>query len=177
LDVADLTYLIESYGKDVYGFCYKLTRDKHQADDLYQETFLKATELCHKIDKSKNPKSFLIAIAANTWKNQWRKFGWRNRIAKMVEFQDDFDNESYMIDTTTPELVAISNEVYTMIDRASASLNDKLKIPLYMYYNTGLSIEDIAYSLKIPTGTVKSRLYKARKMIKEYMEVNGYEGF
>ncbi|WP_333638294.1 RNA polymerase sigma factor [Tissierella praeacuta] len=177
MNVAELTRIIEDYGKDVYGFCFKLTRDKHQADDLYQETFLKATELCHKIDKAKNPKGFIIAIAANTWKNQQRKFGWRHRIAKVVEFQDDFDNEFYMIDTTTPELVAISNEAYRMIDRASASLNDKLKIPLYMYYNTGLSIEDIADALKVPTGTVKSRLYKARKLIKEYMEVNGYEGF
>jgi RNA polymerase sigma-70 factor (ECF subfamily) len=175
LDVAELTHLIENHGKDVYGFCCKLTRDKHQADDLYQETFLKAIEVCHKIDRNKNPKSFIIAIAANIWKNQNRKFGWRHRIAKIVEFKDDLDNKSYMIDTTTPELVAISNEVYTMIDRASASLNDKLRIPLYMYYNTGLSIEDIASALKIPKGTVKSRLYKARKLIKEYMEVNGYE--
>ncbi len=177
LDVTELSHLIESFGKDIYGFCYKLTRDKHQADDLYQDTFLRATELCHKIDNDQNPKSFLIAIAANTWKNQKRKFGWRHNIVKIVAFQDDYDNTSHLIDTTTPELVALTNELHTMVDMASESLNDKLKIPLYMYYTAGLSVEDIASALKIPTGTVKSRLYKARKMIKEYMEVNGYEGF
>ncbi len=177
MDVTELSHLIESHGKSVYGFCYQLTRDKHQADDLYQETFLKATELYHKIDKAKNPKGFLIAIAANTWKNQRRKFGWRQRIARMEEFQDDFTNTSQIIDTSTPELVAISNELHKMIGMASASLNDKLKIPLYMYYTSELSVEDIASALKIPTGTVKSRLHKARKVIKEFMEVNGYEGF
>ncbi len=173
MDVTELNNLIESFGKDIYGFCYKLTRDKHQADDLYQETFLRATELCYKIDNTQNPKSFLIAIAANTWKNQKRKFGWRHNIAKIVAFEDD----THLIDATTPELVVLTNELHTMIDMASESLDDKLKIPLYMYYTAGLSVEDIASALKIPTGTVKSRLYRARKMIKEYMEVNGYEGF
>lgn len=173
MDVTELNDLIESFGKDIYGFCYKLTGDKHQADDLYQDTFLRATELCHKIDNAQNPKSFLIAIAANTWKNQKRKFGWRHNIAKIVAFEDD----THLIDANTPELVALTNELHTMIDMASESLDDKLKIPLYMYYTTGLSVGDIASALKIPTGTVKSRLYRARKMIKEYMEVNGYEGF
>lgn len=177
MDVEELSHLIENYGKDVYGFCCKLTRDKHQADDLYQEAFLKATELCHRIDDTRNPKIFLISIAANTWKNQRRKFGWRQRIAKMVAFQDDLDNASGMIDGATPEHAALDNELHAMLDMASASLNDKFKIPLYMYYTSGLPVEDIASALKIPAGTVKSRLYKARKMIKEYMEVNGYEGF
>ena len=58
MDVEELSHLIENYGKDVYGFCCKLTRDKHQADDLYQEAFLKATELCHRIDDTQNPKIF-----------------------------------------------------------------------------------------------------------------------
>lgn len=177
LDIEELTHLIETHGKDIYGFCYNLTRDKHQADDLYQETFLRATELCNKIDNTKNPKGFFIAIAANIWQNKRRKLGWRHRIARMVVFQDDFDNESQMIDSNTPEHVALNNELNTMIDMASASLNDKLRIPLYMYYTTGMSVEEIASSLKIPSGTVKSRLYRARKMIKKYMEVNGYEGF
>ncbi len=50
----ELSHLIDNYGQDIYGFCYKLTGDRYQADDLYQETFLKATELCHKMDKDKS---------------------------------------------------------------------------------------------------------------------------
>lgn len=176
LEIKEVTHLIETYGNDVYGFCFKLTRDKHQADDLYQETFLKVTELRHKIDMNHNPKGFIIAIAANIWRNQRRKFGWRHRIARIVTLQQD-NNSPHLVDVETPESTAINNELYAIVDTASESLNDKLKIPLYMYYNAELSIEDIALALKIPSGTVKSRLHKARKMIKEYMEVNGYEGF
>lgn len=177
MDIAQLSQLIETHGKDVYGFCYKLTRNRHLADDLYQETFLKAVELCHKIDSTQNPKGFFITIAANTWQNQRRKLGWRHRIAKMEVFQDDFDNAPGMIEGITPELTAISNELNTMLNVASASLDDKLQIPLYMYYTSGMSVKEIASSLKIPIGTVKSRLHRARKMIKKHMEVNGYEGF
>lgn len=56
------------YGKDVYGFCLRLARNKDNADDLYQETFLKAIELSNRIDKSKNPKGFLVSIAVGLWK-------------------------------------------------------------------------------------------------------------
>lgn len=108
MDVEELSHLIKIYGKDVYGFCYKLTRDKNQADDLYQQTFLRATELCHKIDNVQNPKGFFIAIAAKMWQNQRRKIGWRHRIVKMEVFQDDLYNESQKKDANTPESVAIS---------------------------------------------------------------------
>lgn len=177
MDVAELSHLIEDYGKDIYGFCCKLTRDKHQADDLYQETFLKAVELCHRIEKSKKPKSFLIGIAANIWKNQWRKMGWRHRIAKFVPFQDCSNDISYMDNLATPEDIMLDNELDTMVNMALESLSDRLKIPLYMYYTAEMSVEEIASALKIPTGTVKSRLYKGRKEIKRYLEGEGYEGF
>lgn len=177
MKVEELTDLIESYGNNVYGFCFKLTKDKHQADDLYQETFLKVTELRDSINSTQNPKGFLIAVAANIWKNQRRKLGWRYRIAKVISYDEEFDHISQIMETKTPELIIINNELHKLVDMALESLNDKLKIPLYMYYNAELSIEDIASALKIPTGTVKSRLYKARKLVKKYMEVNGYEGF
>mgnify|MGYP000875674685 FL=1 len=177
MDVVELSHLIHNYSKDIYGFCYKLTGDKHQADDLYQETFLKATELCHKIDKAQNPKGFLISLSANIWKNQWRKFGWRHRIANIVAFQDDFNNESSIRDISTPETILVDNELYTMVNMALDSLSDKLKIPMYMYYTAGMSVEEIASGLKIPAGTVKSRLYKGRREVKKYLEGEGYEGF
>jgi RNA polymerase sigma-70 factor (ECF subfamily) len=62
LDTADLDSLVESHGKAIYGFCYKLIKNKADTDDLYQETFLKAMELCHRIDKNNNPKVFSFPL-------------------------------------------------------------------------------------------------------------------
>ena len=58
-----LEQCINEHGKDVYAFCSQLTRNVQEAEDLYQDTFLKAVELAGRIDFGKNPKSYLISIA------------------------------------------------------------------------------------------------------------------
>lgn len=168
MDIADLSNLVKLHGKAIYGFCRRLAKNQPDADDLYQETFLKAAELCNKIDNDSNPKGFLISVAAGLWKNKRRKYAWRKRIAPVEELSDD----NYIFkDESTPEDIIISNELQIMIQTAADTLNDKLRIPLYMYYTAEMSIEDIASSLKIPLGTVKSRLYKARKVLKDILEL------
>ncbi len=75
-----------------------------------------------------------------------------------------------LADISTPEEILILKERCEAIRTAADKLNDKLRIPLYMYYTADMSVEDIASALKIPQGTVKSRLYKARKTLKNVLE-------
>ena len=63
MNIQELNELIRLHGAAVYSFCCRLAANRPDAEDLYQETFLKATELCHKIDRYDNPKAFLLAIA------------------------------------------------------------------------------------------------------------------
>ncbi len=173
----DLSEIVEQHGKAIYAFCYNLSKNKNDTDDLYQETFLKATELCNKIDKDSNPKGFLISVAVGIWKNKRRKYAWRQRIAPTEEFHDELDSGDALKVETTPEDIAISNELSLVLQTAVGNLNDKLKIPVYMHYTAGMSVESIASALKIPLGTVKSRLHKARKLMKEVLEGYDYERF
>jgi RNA polymerase sigma-70 factor (ECF subfamily) len=178
LDISELNELVSLHGNAVYGFCHKLVKNRTDADDLYQETFLKAMELCYKIDKNNNPKGFLISIAVRLWKNNSRKFARRKRLAQIEELSEHTD--SFMLkNKSTPEDIAISNELRNTIQTAADTLNDKLKLPLYMYYTAGMSNEEIAAALKIPQGTVKSRLYKARKALRNILEMEAeiYEKF
>ncbi len=177
MDTEDLSKLVELHGNAVYAFCHRLTGCRTDADDLYQETFLKAMELCHKIDQGNNPKGFLISITIGIWKNKRRKYARRKRIAPMEELDEAVTGSYTSKNEPTPEEMVISNELRFMIQNAADTLNDKLKIPLYMYYTAEMSSEDIALSLKIPQGTVKSRLYKARKVLKSILEleVSEYE--
>lgn len=168
----DIDSLVMLYGKAVYGFCLKLARNKDNADDLYQETFLKALELGTKIDKSNNPKAFLISIAVGLWKSNRRKYARRQRIAPERELNEEVANSIMCTDMSTPEDVVILRERCAVIRAAADKLNDKLRIPLYMYYTAEMSVEDIATALRIPQGTVKSRLHKARKILKEILEVS-----
>ena len=76
----ELEKWLSIYGKDIYSFCRKLTKDKTEADDLYQDTFLKMVELYDRLDIRQNPKSYLLSVAVNLWRNRKRKFSWRQRI-------------------------------------------------------------------------------------------------
>lgn len=174
MTIHELSELVESHGREIYGFCYKLTQNKADADDLYQETFLKATEFCHKIDSNRNPKGYLITITLGIYKNNRRKFAWRQRIAPSKEWVDDWEEEP-LNNSELPEDIVVRNEQKRLIQEATNSLTEKLRIPLYLYYTADFSVEQIAGALKIPVGTVKSRLFKARKVLKKIMEDNEYE--
>lgn len=171
MDIDELTNLIKTHGKALYGFCYRLAGNKEDADDLYQETFLKAIELIHKMDTNQNPKGFLISIAIRLRKNNRRKFAWRQRIAPTAELNEAVDKASLPETEATPENVVLSLELRDTIQAAADRLEDKLKIPLYMHYTAEMSIEEIASVLSIPPGTVKSRLFKARRNMKKLLEV------
>lgn len=74
MNTREISELVEMHGNAIYTFCCSLTHNKIEADDLYQETFLKAIERKGKIHQNENPKSYLIAIAIGIWKNSRRKY-------------------------------------------------------------------------------------------------------
>ena len=89
MDRIQLEQCIDEYGKDVYTFCSQITGNREEAEDLYQDTFLKAVELKGKIDYNNNPRSYLVSVALRIWKNRRRKFAWRKRIAEICAFTEE----------------------------------------------------------------------------------------
>ena len=172
----ELSELIRLHGDAVYNFCCRLTANRPDAEDLYQETFLKATELCHKIDQHGNPKAFLLSIALRLWKDHRRKFARRQRIAPIQALPEDETQWHFAgSEEIQPEEAAISREQAEAVRRAVEALDNSHRIPLYLYYTAELSIEEISTLLKLPSGTVKSRLYHARKAIQSRLEVTRHE--
>ena len=72
---------------------------------------------------------------------------------------------------TTPETEVIQKEILRQVRKAVADLEEKYRIPVYLFYTAQMSVAEISKVLKIPEGTVKTRLYKARKLLKEKLEV------
>ena len=64
----------------------------------------------------------------------------------------------------------LKQELRTQVQEAVAGLEDKYRVPVYLYYTLQLSVEQIAKIMNLPQGTVKSRLYKARKLLKQKLE-------
>ncbi len=166
-----LEQCIREYGKNVYAFCSQLTGNKQEAEELYQDTFLKAVELKEKMDRERNPGSYLISIALRIWKNKKRKYAWRNRIAKTEVFTEEMaGGESGRQEDSTEETF-FRKEQQRQVREAVAKLEEKYRIPVYLYYSQQFTTEQIGKVLKLPQGTVKSRLYKARKLLKKELEV------
>ncbi len=170
MNIAELGRLVDDVGKPVYGFCHRLAGNRADADDLYQDTFLKAVQLCGAIDPEGNVKGFLIGIAARLWKNGRRKAARRNRIAPQTEITDEDTIEGGW----SPEVMVLARETKDALRNAAEALDLKLRVPLYMYYTADMSVQEIASALKIPQGTVKSRLNKARQKLRGEMEEEYY---
>ena len=176
MDASLIESLIDEYGTELFRFCRKLTYSEHDAEELYQDTFLKAMDLNDRIDVNNNPKSYLLSIAVSLWNNKKRKYARRNRIAPTESFDME---ESHQIasDDSTPEEALLKKELYATVNKCIDALDEKMRVPILLFYNSQLSVEKIAQIIDVPVGTVKSRLHKARALIKEQMEVYGIDGF
>lgn len=165
MNCRELEKLIDDYGDYIYSFCLKLTRDKTLADELYQNTFLKAVEIQEKIE-IKNARNYIIGISIKLWKNQRRKQAIRNKIAFFIS-SDDKEYVEKSFDKTDIEGDYIKREVESNVANIIEKMSEKIKLPIIMFYNLEMSIDDISKVLKIPIGTVKSRLNKGRNLVKE----------
>lgn len=174
LELDEIENIIDEYGDIIYKFCIKLTQNKDDGEDLYQQTFLKAMELRHKLNKDKNPKSFLISVSIKLWKNSVRKNIRRNTIAPGINI-DEYESLDIKDTKVNIETAIINKEIEFEVSSVISELDDKFKFPIIMYYTAQMSVEEISKALKIPKGTVKSRLYKARIIIKDRLEAMGYE--
>lgn len=169
-----LEQCIKDYGKEIYAFCCQITPNTQEAEDLYQDTFLKAVEFGNRIDYEQNPKSYLVSIALRIWKNRKRKYAWRNRIAGTEQLVEEMvDGEDTVSGSTTNpvEEEILGKELKKQVQIAVAGLHEKYRVPVYMYYTLQLSIAQISSIMKLPPSTIKNRLFKARKLLQKELEV------
>ena len=166
----ELELCIDKYGKDIYSFCKHLTNNPLEADDLYQDTFLRAVVLKEKIEYGNNPKSYFLSIALRIWRNKKRKFAWRKRIADVQPIVDERDAElGEALELSLEERIT-SKEKDMLVRTAVSRLPEKLKITVLLFYMEDLSTAQISEVMKIPVGTVLSRLHQARKILKKDLE-------
>lgn len=171
----EFEYLLIKHEKDIYTICMRLTGNKCEADELFQDTWLAAMEQMQKIDFQKNPQSYLIGKAVLLWKAKKRKFARRQRIAPLIHVEDQSEDIFYVSGTLSLEQITEKKELVTALREEVAQLKEKYRIVVELYYAMDLPASGIADILKIPRGTVESRLYKARKILRSRMEELGYE--
>jgi RNA polymerase sigma-70 factor (ECF subfamily) len=152
----------------LHAFAYKLTGDFTDAQDLYQDTAFKVLKNADKFKPGTNFKAWSSTIMRNIFINDYRKKKRRGVIT------DSTDNNYYINsgDQTVVnggERSLRYEEIVELID----DLPQNLKEPFLMSYN-GFKYDEIAEKLDAPLGTIKSRIFFARKSLKErYLQLNG----
>ena len=165
----ELENYIYTYGKDLYSFCCHVTRSRQEADDLYQDTFLKMYEMGEKVVIRSNPKSFLMSVALNLYRNHKRKLSVRQRIIGVSVAVDETTDSVADEERGTEDLV-VAKEECLLVREMVRKLPDKYRMPILLYYMEGVSIAEIAALLQMSENTVKTRMRRAKKILKERLE-------
>ena len=164
LSEKDFNRKFQELSSSLKAFAYNLTKDDEEAKDLYQETAFRAIKNKEKFNPGTNFKAWIMTIMKNIFINDYRKKMKRSTLL------DKSDN-NYFIDSGKQDVRNEANanilfdELMVMVD----NLEENLRVPFLMNYE-GYKYQEIADELGLPLGTVKSRIFFARKELKN--EVN-----
>lgn len=156
----DFNSYVTKYSADLTRLCMSLCGNRADADDLFQETWLKAMKGYSKYDNQKAFDKWLFAICVNTYKNSL-KHSWNSR-----RYTFGSDEEKTQFFNSIPEINNENQDEYNELHIILMNLPKKQRVVVALYYFKDYSIADISQILKIPEGTVKSRLSSARATIK-----------
>jgi len=165
----------------LYNGALRMTRNREDAEDLVQDTVLKAFRFFDKFEQGTNIRAWLFTILTNTYINRYRK---KARQPAMVEFEEGW-TKTKDHPFWDPIEIAASGQVEAMLElvdddvkAALDSLSDDFRIVVLLADLEGFSYKEIAEIVGCPLGTVMSRLYRGRRTLRkklhEYARDKGY---
>jgi RNA polymerase sigma-70 factor (ECF subfamily) len=153
----------------MYSAAYRLTRNAADAEDLIQETFLRAFRAFHQFEPGTNLKAWLYRILTNTFINSYRK---KQREPQTVS--DDEVEDWYLYSKMAEEGMEPSAEAAVLeslpdedVQEALSSLPEQFRIAVLLADVEGFSYKEIAEMMGVPIGTVMSRLHRGRKALEK----------
>lgn len=166
----------------MYGAAYRLTRNPRDAEDLVQDSLLRAFRFWDSFQQDSNCKAWLLRIVTNTFINEYQR---RKRSREVLDAataeQDATDGvlvHSDANDKVSPEKAMLQSSVSDDVQRALESLPDDFRTAVILCDMQGLSYKEIAEIMECPVGTVMSRLFRGRKLLaaalREFAVAEGY---
>lgn len=168
-DFSNYDKIVNSYKNRIFGMAYKFTNDYDETQDLAQEVFLKVYRQIKNFRGDSKLSTWIYRISVNTCLD-WKKK--KNRL-KSINFSSmvNEENKDQTIDikdeSMLPDEVILKGEDQKQVHKLIYELSDKYKTVLIMYHFNEMSYSDIATALNIPQRTVETRLYRARRMLKD----------
>jgi RNA polymerase sigma-70 factor (ECF subfamily) len=148
----------------------RLTRDKSTTEDLIQETFLRAYRALHQLTQEESCRAWLMKIMTNIWLNQLQKRGREGMTLDIDELDLSHQEAALWSQQSLPEApehAATRKQFCEAVDQALQQLPEAFRIVVMLADVEGLSYKEIADMLACPIGTVMSRLYRARQLLRK----------
>lgn len=142
--------IIKRNSETVYKLAYSLVRSRSDADDIYQEVFIRYVKKHPVFHSAEHEKAWFLRVTINCCKNFW-KSSWRRRTVELTE---------------TPEYSGMEQEDFTLTETVK-QLPEKYRIVIHLFYYEEMSIEEIGKITGRKASTVRGQLTRARKMLKE----------
>lgn len=156
LDDQTLAALLQANYHYVLGYFLRLTQDPSLAQDSTQETMVTAIKKSSQYRQEASFGSWLIAIGTNLYRDEWRR---RKKLKKRYQTLGERNSRSAPAETSPVNTITLK--------QALLKLPLKKRTPLVLKYYYGFSYEEIAAILKIPVGTVRSRLHAAVRALQD----------
>lgn len=151
MDETTIEQLVRRYGDTVYRLAYAQTRSRHDADDIFQEVFLRVAQHRPVFDSDAHAKAWLLRVTLNCLKSHWRA-AWRRHDVPLDE----------RIPLPAPEERAL--------DDALRRLAPKYRAAVHLFYYEGYSAEEIARMTGEKPSAIRTRLTRARAQLREMLK-------
>jgi RNA polymerase sigma-70 factor (ECF subfamily) len=173
-DFKAFTALIETYRPKIFGLALKLAKNREDAEDIFQETFLKAIDKIKQFRTDSSFGTWLYAICVNVVR---AKYG-RQSKGDLLPLEDYLPSAHGHAETDAPQLLdwndplskLTSAEIRGKIDKAIHELPLKYRIPFLLRYTQEMSVQQVADTLDITLANAKSRILRARMALRQNLD-------
>ncbi|MFZ4507494.1 MAG: sigma-70 family RNA polymerase sigma factor [Fimbriimonas sp.] len=168
-DVEAFGRLVDAYQARVLGFVRRMVRNAEEADDVTQEVFIRAFQSFERFDGRAPVRTWLFRIAYNLCVDRSRK---DQRSPKHLTLNYSIDDEEQMDVPDSrwePQQMILDDELMGVLEQGIALMSEKLRSVLLLHDREDMAYEEIAQTLGLPVGTVKSRLFLARAFLQNHM--------
>jgi RNA polymerase sigma-70 factor (ECF subfamily) len=175
-DAAAFEQLVNERSGEIYGLLYRLTENSEEARDLTQETFLRAFQSIGHFRGDADLKTWIYRIAINQARNRWRWWRRRRRDSTVSIDSTNVDGRPTLVATlranssSDPEQATLARERESALRTALGSVRRIYREAVVLRDIEGFSYEEIAATLEISVGTVKSRLARGRQELRQKLE-------
>nr|WP_051109267.1 RNA polymerase sigma factor SigW [Paenibacillus ginsengihumi] len=170
-DRAAFAELVELYNDKIYHLAYRMLRNRHEAEEIVQETFLRVYMNLDKYDEQQKFSTWIYRIGTNLCIDRLRKR--KPNYSLDAEMSDGDGNDWYSTlpsEEDTPAEQLVLSETQQQIRATIDTLPDKYKAVVILRYLQDLSLQEISEALSMPVTTIKTRLHRGREFLRKKLE-------